>query len=85
MRGLGRPGVEHFGDVRMVHHGQRLPFGLETCHDLFGVHAQLDDLERNATAHRLLLLGDIDHAATAFPDFLAKLVPADDGARAFGR
>jgi hypothetical protein len=58
----------------MIHHGQRLPLGLEARDDLLGVHAQLDDLERHAPAHRLGLLGHIDHAATAFADFLQQLV-----------
>ena len=74
---LGRAGVEHLGDVRMVHQRQRLPLGLEAGDDLLGVHAQLDDLERHAAAHRLLLLGHVDHAAAAFADFLQQLVAAD--------
>ena len=45
--------------------------------DLLGVHAQLDDLERHPAAHRLLLLGHIDHAATAFADLLQQLVAAN--------
>ena len=32
--GVGGAGVEHSGDVRMVHHGQRLPLGLEPGDDL---------------------------------------------------
>ena len=42
-----RPGVEHLGDRRVVHQGQRLALGLETRHDLRGVHAGLDDLDRD--------------------------------------
>ena len=34
----------------MVHHRQRLPLGVEACDDLLGVHAELDDLERDAAA-----------------------------------
>ena len=41
------------------------------------VHAQLDDLERDAAAHRFLLLGHVDHAAAAFADFLQQLVTAN--------
>jgi hypothetical protein len=40
---------------------------------ILGVHAQLDDLERDAAAHRFLLLGHIDHAAAAFADFSSSL------------
>ena len=42
---LGGSGVEHFGDVGMVHHRQRLPLGFEPGDDLLCVHAQLDDLQ----------------------------------------
>ena len=48
-----RAGVQHLGDVRMIHHRQRLPLRLEPGDDLLGVHAQLDDLQRHAAAHRL--------------------------------
>ena len=61
----------------MVHHRQRLPLRLEARDDLLGVHAQLDDLERDAPADRLLLLGHIDHAAAAFADFLEQFVAAN--------
>ena len=39
-----------------------------------GVHAQLDDLERDATADRLFLFGHVNRAAAAFADFLQQLV-----------
>jgi hypothetical protein len=32
------PGIEHFGDVRMVHESQRLALGFEPGNDLLGVH-----------------------------------------------
>ena len=57
--------VQNFGDVGMVHHGQGLALGFEPGDDALGVHAQLDDLERHAPPHRLLLFGHIDHAAAA--------------------
>jgi hypothetical protein len=34
--GLRRPGIEHLGDVRMIHQRQRLPFCLEPGDDVFG-------------------------------------------------
>ncbi len=74
---FGRAGVEDLGDVGMIHHGQRLAFRLEAGDDLFGVHAQLDDLERHAAADGLLLLGHVNGAATAFADFLQQLVAID--------
>ena len=60
----------------MVHQGQGLPLGLEAGDDLLGVHARLDDLQRDLAADRLLLLGHIDDAKAAFADLLAELVAA---------
>ena len=68
----------------MVHHGQRLALQLEAGDDLPGIHAKLDDLERDAAAYRVFLIGDIDHAATAFANFFAELVGADCLAGGFG-
>ena len=48
--GAGRAGIEDFGDVGMVHEGQRLALGFEARHDLFGVHPQLDHFKRHAAA-----------------------------------
>src|SRR4030095_11748823 len=72
--GVGRARIEHLGDVRMVHHRQRLALGFEPGDEPAAVHAQLDDLERHAAAHRLGLLRDIYHAAPAFADALQQLV-----------
>ena len=58
----------------MVHQRQRLPLGFEAGDDLLGVHAQLDDLERDPAAHRFCLLGHTDHAAAAFADSLQETV-----------
>ena len=80
---LGGAGIQHAGDVRMVHQGQRLALGLEAGDDLAGVHARLDDLEGDLAVDRLGLLGHEHPAKTAFADFLQQLVAADDGARPF--
>ena len=69
----------------MVHHRQRLPLGLEAGDDLLGVHAQLDDLERDAAAHGLRLFGDIHHTAAAFADSLEQLVAPERLADRFVR
>jgi hypothetical protein len=37
-------GIEHLGDVRVIHDRQGLPLLLEAGNDLGGVHAGLDDL-----------------------------------------
>ena len=72
-----RAGVEHLGDIGMVHERQRLALGLEPGDDLLGVHAQLDDLEGDPAADGLLLLGQIDHPAAALADLLEQLVAAN--------
>ncbi len=51
--GRRRAGVEHLGDVRVVHQRQGLPLGLEAGDDLARVHARLDDLERDLAPDRL--------------------------------
>ena len=78
------PGVEHAGDVGVVHHRQGLPLGLEAGDHLPGVHARLDDLERDPALDRLGLLGHEDDAHAPFADLLQQLVGADDRAGAFG-
>ncbi len=81
--GFGRAAVEHLGDVRVVHHRQRLPLGLEAAHHLPRVHPQLDDLEGDATLHRFALFGHVNNAKAAFADFLQQLVTTDRRARTF--
>src|SRR4051794_4332921 len=68
-----RSGVEHAGDIRMVHHRQRLAFGLEARDDVFGVHPELDDFKGYAPPHRFLLFGHPYDAATAFAELLQEL------------
>ena len=80
---LGGAGVQHTGDVRMVHQRQRLPLGLEPGDDLFGVHPQLDDLEGDLAPHRLVLLRHPHAAHAALADELQKFVGADAHAFTF--
>jgi hypothetical protein len=54
---LGRPGVEHPGDVRVVHHRQGLPLGPEPGQHPPRVHPRLDHLQGHPPADRLGLLG----------------------------
>ena len=68
----------------MVHHRQRLALGFEARDDGLGVHAQLDDLECDTAADRLLLFGHIHHATAALANFLAQLVTINDVASLFG-
>src|SRR6266487_3869468 len=71
---FSRAGIEDFGDVWMVHQRQGLPLSFEAGDDLFGVHAQLDHLERDSAADGLGLLGHIDRPAAAFADLLKEFV-----------
>ncbi len=64
----------------MVHHRQRLPLGLEAGDDLLGVHAVLDDLQRDLPLDRLGLLGQVDDAHAALAELAYDRVGADAGA-----
>ena len=79
----GRPirrqaAVENAGDVGMVHQGQGLPLLLEALQHGLGVHAGLDELQRDLAFDRLGLLGDPDLAHAAFADLLHQRVAAGD-------
>ena len=50
---VGRTGIEHLGDVRVIHQGQGLPLGLEPRHHFARVHAGLDDLQGHGAADGL--------------------------------
>ncbi len=70
-------GIEHPGHVGVVHQCQSLTLGLETRHDLLGVHALLDDLDRHPTPDRLRLqrLPHFTHAT--FAELLQEAVGTD--------
>lgn len=53
----------------MVHDRERLTFGLEPCDHLGGVHAKLNNLERDLAPHRGVLIGQPHDAAAALPNF----------------
>jgi hypothetical protein len=74
---LGGAGVEHLGDIRMVHHGERLPLLAETGDDLLGVHPEFDDLQGNPPLHGVRLFRHPDDTETALADLLQKLVRPD--------
>jgi len=62
--------VIDLGDIRVIHHRQRLPLGFESREDLAAVHARLDELDRHAAADRFGLLGDPNGAHAPFADLL---------------
>ena len=61
----------------MVHQGEGLAFGLEAGDDRLGIHAELDDLERDLAPHGCSLLGEIDHPATTLADLFHEPVRAE--------
>jgi hypothetical protein len=65
---LAGAGIDHAGDVGMIHERERLALGLEAAHDLPGVHPDLDDLERDQPSNRRPLFGEIHHAHAAFSE-----------------
>jgi hypothetical protein len=76
----GRPaGVEHPGDVRVVHQRQRPPLRLEPVQHLPGVHAGLDHLQGHGPADRLVLLGGPDGPHPALAEQAAERVRPDPG------
>ena len=75
--GVGGAGVEHLGDVRVVHQGQGLSLGLEAGDHLVGIHTGLDDLQGHSSPDGTLLLGHVDDAHAPFADLSQELVGAD--------
>ncbi len=79
-----RCGVQHPGDVGVVHHGQRLPFRVEALEHGLCVHPRFDEFERDLAFDRLGLLGDPDLAHAAFADLFDEGVAASDDGAGFG-
>ena len=82
---LRRASIENFGNVRMIHHRERLPLLFEAGDHLLGIHAHFDDLQSHAPTHGLFLLGHPHGAKSALTDLLEKFVVADPLAGLFGR
>src|SRR5258706_11916135 len=81
--GFRRSGIEYFGDVTVVHQGQRLSFSLKTGNDAFSVHARFNNLQGDPTTDRLFLFGHENYAATTFPNLLQQLIPIHPVTRLF--
>ena len=61
----------------MIHHGQRLPFLLETSDHGLRIRAQLENLQGDEAANGLFLLRHVNDPRAAFSDLLEQLVMAD--------
>jgi hypothetical protein len=83
VRGGSLAGVEHPGDVGVVHQGQGLAFGLEAGDYLLAVHAGPEDLQGDPAADRLPLLGPVDDTEAALAERLQELVGAEDRSGCF--
>jgi hypothetical protein len=81
MARLRGAGVEHLGDVRVIHERQCLTFGLEPRDHLSRVHPRLDDLECDPAADGLFLLGHVDEAESPLADLLEQFVGTDQRPR----
>jgi hypothetical protein len=66
-----------FAMFGVVHQRQRLPLGFKAGDHVLGVHAELDDFERDPAANRLLLFGHVNHTAAPFANLLQQFVAAD--------
>ncbi len=74
----GRAGVQHAGNIRMLHERQGLALRLEAGQNAARVHAPLDQLQRHLAADRAKLLGHEDGAHPPLADLLAELVAVGD-------
>ncbi|MFO1486586.1 MAG: hypothetical protein U1F71_24705 [Verrucomicrobiaceae bacterium] len=61
----------------MIHQGERLSLRFEAGDDLVRIHAQLDDLQCHAAAHRLTLFRLPHHAESSFAQALQQAVTAN--------
>jgi hypothetical protein len=80
---LGRAGVEHLGDVRMLHQRQRVLLRREASDHLPAVHPGFDEFQRDHAPDRVRLLGHVHGAHASFADLLEELVRADRRAGLF--
>ena len=74
---IGRAGFEYSRDIRMLHHCERLAFGLEALDNADRIHAEFDEFQGNEAADGRGLFGKVDAAAAPFADFSLERVGAD--------
>ena len=73
-------GVEHLGDVRVLHDGERLLLNREPAEDVGGGHAGLEQLDGHEAVQRLNLLRTVNQAETAFTELVQQAVAVADPA-----
>jgi hypothetical protein len=62
--------IKHACDIGMIHHRKGLAFLLEARDHLLGIHAELDNLQRDTPLDGLQLLRHPDNSESAFADLL---------------
>jgi hypothetical protein len=80
-----RPGIQHLGDVGVLHQRQCLPLGFKPRDHALRVHSRLDDFQSDPPPDRLLLFRHVNHATSALTYLLEQLVMANAVARFFSR
>jgi hypothetical protein len=83
--GVGRAGVKHARNVRVIHQGQSLAFGFEASDDLFRVHPCLYQFDGDDALDRVSLLGHPNRSHASFTDRFQELVRPNHRASAFTR
>jgi hypothetical protein len=79
--GRGHSGIEHPRNIRMIHHGERLPLGSESEKHFACIHARLKNFEGDFAPHWLDLLCDKYMTKAPFANDFHELVPAHDHPR----
>ena len=82
---IGRAGVEHLGDVGMIHHRQRLALRLEARDHRRVSIPSLMILSATRRLDGTLLLRDVHRAEAAFADLLEQSKPPDHRLLGFGK
>ena len=77
--------VKNLGNVRVIHHRQGLSFDFEPADDTPGIHAQLENFERNRPLNGILLLHPINRTSSPFSHQVDETVGAYHISRTFSR
>ena len=79
------PGIQHLGDIGVIHQRQRLALRLEAGDDLASIHARFNDFQGHRAADGMLLLGDEDQSHAALADLFHQLVRPNGRAGTLGK
>jgi hypothetical protein len=71
---LGGSSIKHMRNVGVFQQGQSLPFGLKASNYLLGIHARLDDFQRDPAFDWSLLFGKVNYTAATFSQYAEEFV-----------